>query len=266
MILPEPVPIGPAAGPLKRWWRSDMRVLRWVFLALYLLIVAPTVVFYLVEGWGEWWLFLPLAGCVVAQAMLILGTGTIQLCRPIRKRRLLLPVAAAAFMLAVLLGGLCVAAWELFELDEWGFELHEGGFIALLLASWVVWGWLLFVHVRHRPRYRVLGRLTTILFTGSLLELLATVPSHVIVSRRPGCLVGIATMIGILAGLCVMLFAFGPMIALLFLRPRWRKEMGADGIPYCPACGYDLRASSGRCPECGLPIEAPPSVGAAAGA
>mgnify|MGYP006160843833 CR=1 FL=1 len=47
---------------------------------------------------------------------------------------------------------------------------------------------------------------------------------------------------------------FGPAIAILFLRPRWRAET-ADGIPYCPACGYDLRASRERCPECGAGVE-----------
>jgi hypothetical protein len=109
--------------------------------------------------------------------------------------------------------------------------------------------------VRRRSRYSALGRLAGAIFAGSLVELLATVPSHVIVSRRPVCLVGLGTMLGIIAGCYAMLFSFGPMIVLLFLRPRHRREQ-SDPIQYCLNCGYDLRASIERCPECGTPVPA----------
>jgi hypothetical protein len=268
--LPEPHPVAttlpsdgaasPAtAGGLRRWLKSDMRVLRWVFLALYLLLILSFLVMpAFADGSGGDFasIFIAVGVMLVAQALLIFGSGTISLCRPIRRRRLLLPVAIAATMLALLAAGLCIAVWELLYLDS---NPHDDllGFLAFAVIglSWIGWGVLLMSRLRDKPRYTVLRRLTTYIFAGSLAELLATVPSHVIVSRRPGCLVGIGTALGIIAGCAVMIFSFGPAIVILFLRPRWRAEL-ADGVPYCPACGYDLRASTGRCPECGLPFEA----------
>jgi hypothetical protein len=192
---------------------------------------------------------------LAGQALLIFGSGTVTLCRPIRRRRLALPVFVAATMLALLVAGLFVAMWELLYLDERYTDDFVGvAFFGVVGLSWVGWGVLLLARLRDKPRYTVLRKLNTLIFAGSLAELLATVPSHVVVSRRPGCLVGLGTAMGIIAGCCVMLFSFGPAIAILFLRPRWRAET-ADGVPYCPACGYDLRASKGRCPECGLPFE-----------
>jgi hypothetical protein len=259
MRLPSAASLSVAAGPgrFRRWLRSDMRVLRWVFLALYLAI-AGGLLAQLFFASGLLGLFLVAAALVVAEVLMILGTGTIHLCRPIRRRRLVLPVFAAAFMLTVLVAGFFTAMTELFYLDkkDWPWAAI---FFLTLGASWVGWGVLLWSHVAARPRYTVLSRLTGLLFAGSLAELLATVPSHLIVSRRPGCLVGIGTMLGIMAGLGVMLASFGPAIVLLFLRPRHRAEIGADGHPHCPACGYDLHATPDRCPECGLLLGEPSS-------
>ena len=237
-----------------------MRVLRWVFLALYVLLILGLLVWPLVAEPGETepaFTMLVAVGVMLAgQALLIFGSGTINLCRPIRRRRLVLPVFVAATMLALLMVGLSIAAWELLYLDGVPNDDALGyAMMGVIFLSWIGWGVLLFSRLQNKPRYTVLRKLNTLIFAGSLAELLATVPSHIIVTRRPGCLVGLGTAMGIAAGCCVMLFSFGPAIAILFLRPRWRAEL-ADGVPYCPACGYDLRASRERCPECGLPFEA----------
>jgi hypothetical protein len=48
------------------------------------------------------------------------------------------------------------------------------------------------------------------------------------------------------------------LVALIFLVPpalrvyRYQKSRRARKLGLCPGCGYDLRASPERCPECGL--------------
>ncbi len=45
-----------------------------------------------------------------------------------------------------------------------------------------------------------------------------------------------------------VLFAVLPTLALIRLRRRRKRRR----LGLCSRCGYDLRASTGRCPECGL--------------
>lgn len=46
--------------------------------------------------------------------------------------------------------------------------------------------------------------------------------------------------------LTIVLTTVGPV---LWVRGRWKARRGVDGL--CPVCGYDLRATPDRCPECG---------------
>jgi hypothetical protein len=253
--------------------RFAMTRLRWVFLALYALLVLALLSSWLLDD-DLFALSIIVAIGLGAQVLFLAGAGTIDLCRPIRRRRLILPVICASLMLTVLVGGLSIALFELFEpfvsqitrpspaINELVEHLSMLLLVSLLAGGWVLWGFLLFVFGQRWERLRFLKRFTAIAFFGSLAELLVTIPSHMIVIRRPGCIVGLGTMLGIIAGIAVMIWSFGPAIAILFLRPRYLKEMAAASR-LCPVCGHDLRGAivAGRrvCPECRQGIAEPES-------
>ena len=59
----------------------------------------------------------------------------------------------------------------------------------------------------------------------------------------------------------VCVFGFLPALAAVrFMTTHWRRYRrllaGA-----CPVCAYDLRATPGRCPECGWTVSAPREAG-----
>ncbi len=207
--------------------------LRWVFLVLYVLVVISLLALGIAND-GIRWGSLILAGIfLAAQAVFVFGAGTLDLCRPIKKRRLILPVIVASLMGAIITGGATLALGELLRQNK--EDWFEYFFWGMLAASWIVWGCVFFIYTRKLDRYNALKRITLWLLAGSLLELVASIPSHLIVSRRPGCFVGMGTMFGIIAGLWVMLWAFGPGIVLLFLRERHSsglKDKNAEGYSF----------------------------------
>jgi hypothetical protein len=245
--------------PIRDWLRSDMKVLRWVLLGLYLLLLAWISVSAIsmspdtrLVGPTDVAIFL------VTMAIFIVGGGTTHLCEPIRPRRLWIPVAVGSLNVALVILSAVAALAELCELDLQ--RLHSGGRLPYLpvleVGSWPVCGALLWYIVRRRRRHSALAWLTGTMFLGGLMGLVVAIPAHLIVRRR-WPFGGAGPMLGIAFGIYVMLFALGPMLALLFLQPRYRREM-MERDSHCRACGYDLRgtlaAGVRSCPECGAEV------------
>jgi hypothetical protein len=69
-------------------------------------------------------------------------------------------------------------------------------------------------------------------------------------------LVGNETAVALPAGVLVAFTAAGPLVYAWTALRRWRRRRSG----HCETCAYDLRASTGRCPECGMAI--PQNVGA----
>ena len=211
--------------------------LRWVLLALYAIIVLGLLGTALTQTLGSpvWlgffnvlgnepvWTIVVLLATVVSQAVFVFCSGTINLCQPIRKRRALPPVIIAAFLLTVLVVASFFSLVELIKIDFDDASLLWV-FWVLIGVNWIGWSIAFLVTYAQHDRYTVARKLLSALFRGSLLELLVAIPSHVIVSRRPGCFVGMFTGLGVSSGITVMLWAFGPGIILLFLRNKHRRE------------------------------------------
>jgi hypothetical protein len=120
--------------------------------------------------------------------------------------------------------------------------------VVIVALSWAVWlaifalAWTGEWLVRYRRMYRLI-------FAGTWLELLITIPVDVQVRKRTNCYCGEGTFLALIVGITTAVWAFGPGLYLLFLTRRLQRR--AD-LSVCRGCGYDLHGLvEPRCPECG---------------
>lgn len=203
----------------------SLRWLRWALLALYLAIILGLVGLAVADD-GWFFALILLVLTFGSQGLFLYGSGRLELHRPIRGWRLVFPTAMASLMLTLLVGAVGLALSELFYLDQ---DWLIFALLGLMAISWLVWTGLIWVYCQGRERFDALSRLTGLVFGGSLASLLVSVPAHIVVSRRPGCFVGLLTFFGIAGGLYVMFWSFGPGIILLFWREKRRFELRAAG-------------------------------------
>ena len=179
----------------------------------------PTLAVY-AESFLHWQPWVLVALVVVAQFALLRVPVASAGGRPVARRSLWSTAAAAGFMMGLLVLGGLGSIYEFMTKMEGGegFWLAIGG----ALVSWAFWACYFYRVTSSAKQGNGMGTLRKHLWTGSILELLIAVPTHLIARQRDYCCAGMMTFLGLSCGFAVMLFAFGPALYFLFL-DRWRR-------------------------------------------
>jgi hypothetical protein len=240
---------------------------RYILLGFYALLLLAAVVAATALRLEPGAVVAPFFLLLALQAMFLAGAPHFRWPRPTGRRPMLLSVIAGSFMAGLLSIGVLATAVSFFQADDLVARFDEligAGqhryvldvslvVIVIVGLSWAVWlavfalAWTGEWLVRFRRMYRLI-------FAGSWLELLITIPVDVQVRKRTKCYCGEGTFLALIVGITSAVWAFGPGLYLLFLTRRLQRR--AD-LSLCRGCGYDLRGLvEPRCPECGRRFDA----------
>ncbi|HEV8379128.1 MAG TPA: hypothetical protein VGP99_09790 [Tepidisphaeraceae bacterium] len=202
-----------------RWVYAILIVYALLILGLILLMVIP-----LAQQRDS--LLIPVAVSVavlmIGQTSLIFVPVRVAGRRPMTRRSLWFPLIGSGLMAGILVFGGGIALWEWLKFTG---DASAWAVVGIAGVSWVLWSFVFWRMSASVEPASIASRLHRYLLAGSVLELLIAVPTHIAVRRRQECCAGIATGIGICAGVAVMLLAFGPSIGFLYYK-RWKQVRG----------------------------------------
>ncbi|MGC9258641.1 MAG: hypothetical protein ACP5I8_00990 [Phycisphaerae bacterium] len=186
----------------------------WVVAVLYILVfLGLIVVSFSTSQIVAWSIAISLV--LSAQAALLFIPLKVARRRPIRRGALWVPLVASGFFVSLLVTAGLNALAELFYLDGY---LTTWLVVSLFLLTWSAWALIFWWASASDDPASVGFRLLHKVIAGSILELLIVIPAHLIVRQRDECSAGMDTFLGIVVGIAVMFFAFGPAILILLLR------------------------------------------------
>lgn len=121
--------------------------------------------------------------------------------------------------------------------------------LVTLGVSWVIWSTMLLRLSRRRPWETFLGRVVGLLLVGTVLEVLVTLPIHIMMVLPRGLeAVSTGTFFALCVATVAALWLSGPGIVIVLMGKRRRLWRGL----HCEMCGYAKGPSPGpACPECG---------------
>ena len=168
---------------------------------------------------------------MLCQAALLFVPARLAAGRPVRRRSVWLAIIVSGLLMACLLLGIICAVTEFVRADPF-FDEDWHGWLALgiCLALWAAWSVVFCRLALSRAPEDALRRQCRNLFGGSILALLVAVPTHIVARHRDYCCAGFGTFVGIVFGLSVMIFAFGPGAFFLYVA-RWKRLHPESGPP-----------------------------------
>ena len=252
------------SGRAKRRW-----LLRWSIAQCVALWLAAPLIPYVAgaepteEGWYGRALGSPLyaswiAGFAAAFALLQwLYLRPVRAPEPAKKPvSLVWSMVLGGFVVSVLLLGVALAVLgyvhDVLGVRPYVIEDEE----ALWMLLWLLGlNWLLatplLLHFARRSQSDDdhLRRVATVLFAGTLVELLAVLPLDLLARRKDDCWCFRGTLLAICVALVAGLILVGPVVFLVLLARRRRRWPGGK----CGACGADVGEDLriARCPACG---------------
>src|SRR3989440_2529222 len=138
-----------------------------------------------------------IAVLVVGQTSLIFVPVRVASRRPMTRRSLWFPLLGSGMLAGILVlgGGIALWEWLKFTSDASGWMV-----VGIAAASWGLWSFVFWRMAASSDPASIASRLHRWLLAGSVLELLVAVPTHIAVRQRRECCAGIATGLGICAG------------------------------------------------------------------
>lgn len=161
---------------------------------------------------------------LISQVALLIVPIRAQEKRPITKRILLSPIIAAAFMMGLLSGSFILCLAETIKQSDYINHSTQWWWLTLLvlLATWLFWALIFYRKSKNVEPLSLIEKLCRVIFRASILELLIAIPTHILARHRNYCCAGFGTFWGIVFGMALIVFSFGPGVYFLFVE-RWKK-------------------------------------------